>query len=816
MNTIDVGFAPPQKVSMKEKNQEWWKKANVESVISSCYTYGMTRRSSATDKLRNYNLLNNKINLSDFAYVFNPHGLKGEDLKNFSFPATLRPYDVVSPYFNLLLGEESKRPFNPIIRANNADSLNEKQKRKKDEILQLLADSITDPEQKEMDLTKYQFYSPKLMIESVSEKFLSHYYKKENLDSIFNECFKDALVAAEEIVDVQKIADGVKVRRVNPVEIWYHLNSNSHILDDAEQIYERNVMTLSEIIDEFYEFLTESQIKELETRGYSGMNLFNSVDRSIVIPEVDSIHQFQDYAYNRGIAVHRGRWKSKKKMGIWSYIDENGESQDAIVDENFRKNPLDPTQKIDWFWINEYWEFVRLGEDMYLWDLIRPREVQFRDIDNISTCKSGYVGTVYSATNSQSTSLMDRIVPWVYLYLIIWYRTELAIAKNVGKVGIIDISLFPDEWEPEKAMWYAQAFGFMFVDSYSERNKKTLGGQGMNMSQQNKQMDLETGQYIKNHLELLNFIEERIQNTTGITRQRLGSIQSSELVGNTERAVMQSSYITEPYFALHENFKLRVCNAVIDVAKECYEGKTKNFEYITDDLASVLYQIDGKEFSNASYDVFTSNGFKDQKVLQTLEGLLDRALQSDKAKLSTVIDVLGSTSIADIRAKLLQTEQQAEQMGQAMEQQVIEQEREAVQMQMADKEAERAFIAEQNQLDRENQIAIAEIKALGADSMGAEEGDQSEMIIKQAELELEKSKLAHQRVIDHKKLDLDAQKVNAENYKSQVEKQQDRKHEKEVQDKEIKAKKELEQIKGANAARVAKLKPKPKPAAKKK
>ena len=43
-------------------------------------------------------------------------------------------------------------------------------------------------------------------------------------------------------------------------------------------------------------------------------------------------------------------------------------------------------------WISEYWEGIRIGEDMYLTDLIRPKRQQFRSIDNISECKSGYIG----------------------------------------------------------------------------------------------------------------------------------------------------------------------------------------------------------------------------------------------------------------------------------------------------------------------------------------------------------------------------------------------------------------------------------------
>ena len=194
---------------------------------------------------------------------------------------------------------------------------------------------------------------------------------------------------------------------------------------------------------------------------------------------------------------------------------------------------------------------------MYIHPLIRPRKQQFRTMDNLSECKSGYVGTVYSCTNTQSVSLMDRLVPWVYLYLIVWYRTELILSKSIGNIALIDTSLIPDGYDPEKWMYYATAMGFGFVNSYNESNR-AMGINGMNQSTQNKTLTLGHSQAIVQNLQLLAHIDEKIQATAGITAQRLGSITQNELVGNTERSVTQSSHITEPYFALHEHFKTRV------------------------------------------------------------------------------------------------------------------------------------------------------------------------------------------------------------------------------------------------------------------
>lgn len=837
MDSITAGYFPPNKVSYKEKDDEW-QKACIDGTINICYSYGRTRRSSSGTKRRNYNLFNNKINKADFDYVLNPFNLSKEKLKEFNFPASLQAYDSWSKYIHLLLGEESKRIFNPLILAINQESTSEKQNIKQKEILALLEQILTtgiqqdpnNPGPPPEELEKYSNYTPKMMRESVAEKLLNHYYRHEHLDQMFNQCFKDVLIAGEEIIRIDRIGDGPKVTRVNPLEIWYQLNSNSETLDDAEKIYERNQMTVSEIIDEFYEYLTPAQVDELEQWGESATGLYDN-NQLFVIPEVDSIYSFEDNWYQRGIPVHRARWKSKKKIGTLHYLDENNQEQEQLVDETFKINKQDKTQYIEWFWVNEYWEGVRIGQDMYLKGLTRPRKQQFRSIDNLSECKSGYIGTVYSSTNSQGTSMLDRMVPWIYLYLIVWYRTELAMAKNIGKIALIDVSLIPDGWEPEKWMYYGQAMGFGFVNSYNEGNK-AQGINGMNLSTQNKALDLETGNYIQGHIDILNYIELKFEDVTGVSRQRLGTIQTSELVGNTERAVQQSSHITEPYFAPHEFFKLRVCEAVIEVAKECLENQTKNFQYITDDLAPVLFSVQGDDFINADYGVFLSNATKDQQSLDMLKQLMQAALQNDKIQLSSVIDILNTNSLSDVKARLLKSEekmqqfqQESEKANQALQQQIH---KETMDLEQQKLDLEKYKIDQ----DNETRISVEQMKSLAIDEGASPQSiiDTGANALKQQELNskhyIEQEKLKHDKNTKDKELAIKEKELKS---KQEIEKsklaqvtQQNKsqeiiqKRQADLKEKELKNKIILEKMRGETALKVQRAKPRPSKVPKKK
>ena len=64
-------------------------------------------------------------------------------------------------------------------------------------------------------------------------------------------------------------------------------------------------------------------------------------------------------------------------------------------------------------------------------------------------------------------------------------------------------------------------------------------------------LDLTMSNVISEYIQLMDKIEQLAGTISGITEQRQGSISTSELVGNVERSVVQSSHITEPLFWVH-------------------------------------------------------------------------------------------------------------------------------------------------------------------------------------------------------------------------------------------------------------------------
>ena len=718
---------PRQKLSRRKKTQKWGEEC-VESALGLIGIYDHTRRSSRFKKKRNYDLYNGKFDKKDLEYVTDPLGLGGVA----ELPATLQYYDIVSPIFNLLFGEEAKRKFSYVVRAVNEDAITGKEVEMKNAVVEMFSGLINqhreamqaempDPqsqqEQAQMAqqieqsipenlkrIQQYFTYDFQDMNESTAHKLLTFLEKDLKLGDMFKKGWEDALIAGEEIYHIEQVAQEPTAKRVNPLEFYCLLPHNSDYVDDADIIVEDTWMSVNTVIDNYYEDLSPKQIDALEKeQGNRGSMESNSL-LNYPSPEKlfienrdgeDAGDVFNYYDQDGNIRVTKVTWKSMRRIGRLSYFDEQGVSQETVVTEAYK---IDESkgESIEWMWISEYWEGTKLGGDIYL--NIRPKKQQFRRMDNLSVCKSGYVGTIYNANNSQSVSLMDRLVPWVYLYITLWYRLELAISANQGKIALIDLSLIPDGWEVEKWMYYAQSMKFGFVDSFNEGKKgQSTGKLAGNISTQNKVLDMETGNFIQSHVQLLDFVESKVQSLSGVTRQRLGSITSSELVGTTERAVEQSSHITEKWYDIHNTTKVRVLQSLLDVAKDVYSGKTKKFQYVTDDLATMTFKLMGDEFGYSEYGIFVSNANQDLQALEALKSLTQAALQNDKMSISDVISVYNSSSIADIKNKIKTSEAESQQREQQLQQQQVQMQQQQMQMQQQEKEMQMQF-----ELEKEN------------------------------------------------------------------------------------------------------------------
>jgi hypothetical protein len=277
--------------------------------------------------------------------------------------------------------------------------------------------------------------------------------------------------------------------------------------------------------------------------------------------------------------------------------------------------------------------------------------------NNPSKIRPPYVGTIYSIGN-KAYALVDRIRPYKYLYNITMTRAEMASARNKGILAELDLARIPEGWEPDVWMMYAELNGWFITDSFKEGNEGAAMGKLLNNinNRAPSTMNLDSSQVIMANLEFARYIKNEINEITGIPLQREGQMQNRETLGGINKSLQQSSFITEPYFYIHDNTKLRLLELNLETAKHCYKDQDFSLNMMDDGLIGKVLKVNGKMLSETSYGMYLSDGRDDAELFQYIKQYAHAALQNDTSKFKDIFEIMKSKSIAAVGRKMEEAE----------------------------------------------------------------------------------------------------------------------------------------------------------------
>lgn len=817
---------PAQKLPMSKKTQAW-KEACVDYVVGAGDSgFGGNGRSRSDEMQTYYDLYNSIYNEKDLKYVTNP--FKQDD----GFPAMAQDYNIIKPYIDQLLGEETKRPFNFHPQRTSdiaASELQEKAKEMLMDYIQATIASKLSPEQAaryEQALATGEIQTPEAIAKYVQKDYkdiaeteayhaLQFLKRKLNLTHEFYKGWKDALIGGEEIYYIGVINGDPYVERVNPMYFDYEHSLDLEFIDDAAWCRRKMIMSATEIYDRFYDKMSERQLNELleliDQRPGAGNNpeiRKTSIDYESI--KLHKINSFTDNPFDIDhIVVYHCCWKSFKKIGFVTLLNpETGEVEEFQVDEDYKVTGTE--QSVEWDWIIEVWEGYRIGDDMYIG--IQPIEYQHISADNPNSQKLPYTGVVYNNTNSKPRSLVSMMKPLQYMYIVVWYRLELALSRDKGKVAVMDITQIPKSMNIDVNKWmhYLSALGVAFINPYDE-GWDIPGREGGKPSQFNQlsSWDLTMSNVIAEYIQLMQKIEDMVAKLTGITPQRQGQIAASELVSNANTAVNMSYHITEPWFWNHNQVKRRVLTMLLNTSKAAWKDSKRYLNYILDDATRAFVQL-SDNFFYEDMDIFVDDSTKNQQYIDQLKQLLQPAMQNgasllDIAEIITLDNMsMIKNRLEEIEQKRMEQMQQQQQAEQQAQQQIAEQQNQLKEEELMLKEAEMDL--EKYKVDQDNatKITVAQLNAY----RGAENMDQDMNGIPDP-IEIGKQALEQQKInsdIATKQLELNnkrreiEQKREAENKKIQLEKDR-MKHETELQRISDKAAMDREKLKAKTALR---------------
>lgn len=824
---------PAQKLPMSKKTQAW-KEACVDYVVGAGDSgFGGNGRSRSDEMQTYYDLYNSIYNEKDLKYVTNP--FKQDD----GFPAMAQDYNIIKPYVDQLLGEETKRPFNFHPQRTSDIAASEMQEKAKEMLMDYIQATIASklsPEQAaryEQALATGEIQTPEAIAKYLQKDYkdiaeteayhaLQFLKRKLNLTHEFYKGWKDALIGGEEIYYIGVINGDPYVERVNPMYFDYEHSLDLEFIDDAAWCRRKMIMSATEIYDRFYDKMSERQLNELleliDQRPGAGNNpeiRKTSMDYESI--KLHKINSFTDNPFDVDhITVYHCCWKSFKKIGFVTLLNpETGEAEEFQVDEDYKVTGTE--QSVEWDWIIEVWEGYRIGDDMYIG--IQPIEYQHISADNPNSQKLPYTGVVYNNTNSKPRSLVSMMKPLQYMYIVVWYRLELALSRDKGKVAVMDITQIPKSMNIDVNKWmhYLSALGVAFINPYDE-GWDIPGREGGKPSQFNQlsSWDLTMSNVIAEYIQLMQKIEDMVAKLTGITPQRQGQIAASELVSNANTAVNMSYHITEPWFWNHNQVKRRVLTMLLNTSKAAWKDNKRYLNYILDDATRAFVQL-SDNFFYEDMDIFVDDSTKNQQYIDQLKQLLQPAMQNgasllDIAEIITLDNMsMIKNRLEEIEQKRMEQMQQQQQAEQQAQQQMAEQQNQLKEEELMLKEAEldlEKYKVDQDRYkaeqDNATKITVAQINSY----RGVENMDQDMNGIPDP-IEIGKQALEQQKInsdIATKQLELNnkrreiEQKREAENKKIQLERDR-MQHETELQRMADKAALEREKLKAKTALR---------------
>ena len=760
-----LNIFPDQFKTEKEKKDESWIKNTMDYFANKAYAEYVKNRDTF---VKNYDLVKGILRMEDFYQEPEVRSFTDMLTADLGLPSYVKHYSILTTPLNELVGEISKRPDAFRVKAFDDDSRSEELEYKtgilqeyvvnqaRQKIIEKIMMSGEDIELDEEQLNQMTMEEVKDELDnytSVAEKWGNHVLtalKAEfNTKEKSEDAFRDLGISAREFYHIYEdnSKTGFNIEVANPKNTWFLTTPDRKYISDptgrAQGAYAAGivqVMELSEIIESF-PWLTKDEIDHLRSslQDYGLINVresnlgnpnaadgidsvqYDTFDplilqtRMIIESEMkennDGLKDFLGLTSNVSsfgykYVVVRSYWLSKKKIGKLIFVDDLGNEQSMLVDENYKSGTI-PTQiSLDWGWINQWYQGVKIGPDIYH---IAPYKL-------LNYCP--IIGLVHEIKNTEAKSLVDMMKPFQVIYNVCMNQLYKLLEKEIGKVQLMSIRHIPipkdgdaqdalDIWEME-----ARNRGVVFIDDSPENLKSPSS------FNQFRDIDMTRTQEIQSRYTLAQQMKNECWELIGMSKQRLGNVSASETATGTNNAVTQSYTQTESLFVAHEYVLGQLYQAMIDAALYTEAQKPEStISYITNEGESAFVQVNGSELKFRDLKVFLTNRPEDKQMFNEIRSLSQAVLQNG-GSLHDIIELYSTNSVRQMKKvfkTLKERQEQLEDQKMQQQQQQIEQQQQIAQAQIEQaKQMQAEKIAHddyQNELDRINKVQIALIAA---------------------------------------------------------------------------------------------------------
>lgn len=739
---------PLQTISKKEKLAIKEGEKVPSWIVDNCNYFSTESQyfiSNKAEMLRLLDLVYGEINKEDFEYVTNPFKQDKQNNARIDqkttgpkqYPAKLRNYNIIKPIVDRVLGEFRSSFKPPTVFAVGPEDVNAYQEARKSYLEKVTYQKVYNELVKQGVIQDERQAQDNKSLQEIQEEFLQSFSKERAKDG------QQALKWMMRALDIESkvlemlffytvFGETYSFKDINHDDVYYEAVSPLSInvigwngrgyAEDAVAVVREDSVPITEIFDRWREKLVKTYGEEIIDNLYQSTNLSSNAINAYVYDDHFVRQATVDYHYEAsGMSiVEHITWKSQERRGILTYIDDFGQIRETTVDEDYKLNKAAGDIDIEWIPEGEWWQARRIKAkadnagklpDLYLdWG---PGEVQRNEINNTSVCKLPYNGVTSSYIPGVIDSKVKIGEPYQALYNIFHFHFELALARNKGKVLLFPLGLVPDGkgWDPGRFFDTMHAFAVAFFNEQADKAIQAL--------QAIKEIDLSLSQYMADMWQFMNEIKNEYWDAVNMNRQRYGDVTGNDGKAVTNQAVYRSALGDLDWIRRFEQFLDKDYDGLLDYAKVAWIDGKQAF-YSTSDGYTEMMKIEGLNFMEREFGVFTSSASRDKEKVDFLKNTLLQPMAQNGATPATLIKVLKEDNLHRIEDLIEKGERIQRRMMEQMQQAEAENEQQKMQAEMADKEADR-------QLERD----LADLKAavdiekalIMSDSFNAAEGD---------------------------------------------------------------------------------------------
>lgn len=768
MNLFNDKYFPRQRVSYAEKQKADWYGNCIDYVIDAGTSFN--DRKETETKLA---ILHGDIPNEYYKKTLNPYNSSNE--KYTRFPATMRNLDIMNDVVRRYVSEYFKGVHEFVVGANAPDVILKRNAKLREEIGILASQAFQQEFEKRLQQLQAEAEQNGTSIDQINpqdampdpEEFMNNFNENyideeskqaQDILDYVRSMTSDTMIYLSAFFDYISVGEcytysdirGEQIIKEHiPVIDAYPIPNGEFFVEDHDMFARRMMLSYSQIMDMFDEYLTDKDRKFLEDYYAKGnqkggtqllyskyFETYSDVCEKFTKEERDHFKK-QPIRINEGnnnlYEVWHVVWKGEVRKGILTYVNEVGLTTTRIVDESYRLDKQNGDISIEWEWDTQVYEGYRIGSRYTAIYPIKARPIAYE-----RNGKLPYNGIMELLPYMGKFSIISIITPFQIMRNIFAYHREMVIAKNKMFILLLPQSLVSTK--EEDRVYRMAADGTLLVDDSEDSNSQKMA--------QVRLLNANMGDYIAQITQLMTATRQEAWDCVDMNAQRYGEIAQSAGAATTQEAVTRSSMgsviITEIFDQMRRRDYQRDIDfsklAFIDGLQVAYNDSTGARRYLS---------LDVNSFVCSDCGVIVKNDAKEQDKIQQLRQWAFSAAQN--GDLDMALAAITGDNISKIKStidKFNQIKAQHEQDMKNVEAQIKEEE---IQIKLREIEAKGQQDKELEELKFQHEMALkyidVDMSMLG--NTGGDEASQAKnrlaAIAEENKVNIEREKLNLQR-----------------------------------------------------------------------